>query len=320
MLAPSRLAGMKGVAPVQACGYDAATSFARYGCGERRMEPMGVEPMTSCMPCKRAPNCATAPGLLSYYYTIANGNFLARRPHGVKDIKPPMLETSILRPPCRTSRPVQRRIILCMAPALYFSALAAFIWLALPIKGYLPGKIAFYIFAAAFPIVVNLLAGDTPADSGLRLDNLRPAAMQAAAATAIMAAIVVGVGIAAAGFHASKPARLPMMLCTYAAWGIAQQYLLQAFMLRRLVQAGVSGRAGAVVAAAAFAAVHSPNWVLVGATFIAGVVWCRIFIRRPNIITLGVSHGILAVLLYHALPKAWLHGLTIGPDFLRRAG
>ena len=22
---------------------------------------MGVEPMTSCMPCKRAPNCATAP-------------------------------------------------------------------------------------------------------------------------------------------------------------------------------------------------------------------------------------------------------------------
>jgi hypothetical protein len=25
------------------------------------MDPIGFEPMTSCMPCKRAPNCATGP-------------------------------------------------------------------------------------------------------------------------------------------------------------------------------------------------------------------------------------------------------------------
>ena len=98
-----------------------------------------------------------------------------------------------------------------------------------------------------------------------------------------------------------------------------QQFLLQSSVLRRVRQGGLPAPAAVLASAALFALVHAPNWTLVGLTGAAGVVWCALFLRRANILTLGISHGLLALLVYHAWPKAWHLGLAIGPKFLDRA-
>ncbi len=64
-----------------------------------------------------------------------------------------------------------------------------------------------------------------------------------------------------------------------------------------------------------FASLHYPNMALVLVTLVGGYAWCRLFERHPNLITLAVSHGWLAVLLRAFWPAEWLHNLRIGPGF-----
>jgi membrane protease YdiL (CAAX protease family) len=106
----------------------------------------------------------------------------------------------------------------------------------------------------------------------------------------------------------------------YAAWALAQQYLLQAFVLRRFRQAGLPQTRACAMAAGLFSLLHAPNWLLVGLTAGMGTLWCRLFLRRPNILTLGLSHVTLSLLVYYAWPVSWLGNLTIGPMYLRWAG
>jgi hypothetical protein len=52
---------------VEEAGFEPAAPRLRGGCSTRLsytpiVEPAGVEPATSCMPCRRATSCAKAPG------------------------------------------------------------------------------------------------------------------------------------------------------------------------------------------------------------------------------------------------------------------
>lgn len=174
------------------------------------------------------------------------------------------------------------------------------------------GDVVFYLLAGCVPIALNLLHGDRPADSGIRLDTLRPAARQAGWATGVMAGFVIAVGLVSGGFHWKGWDAFGELFGLYLLWGPVQQYLLQAFALRRLRQAGLPVRAAIVAAAGLFALVHLPNWPLVALTAGAGVVWCALFLRHPNLLALGLAHAVLAILLYHAWPVEWLDGLAIG--------
>jgi len=201
---------------------------------------------------------------------------------------------------------------------LYVAAMAAFLRYALPVKQVRWYVIAFGIFAAAFPIAMNLLHGDRPADSGLRFDNLAASAKLTAGSLIVMVTMVVITGFIMNSWHWMSWKHLSERSATYLPWGPAQQYLLQAFALRRLRQAGLGSVAAVIFAAGIFAFLHMPNWPLVALTFAGGLVWCSLFLRKPNIIILGLAHGILAVLIYYALPEEWLQRLTVGGDYLRR--
>jgi len=170
----------------------------------------------------------------------------------------------------------------------------------------------------AVPILLNVRRGDSARDAGLRLDTLAPSASAVSRATVLMAAAAVAAGFVGGGFQPVRPSRLVSLCATYAGWGLAQQYLLQAFLLRRLRLTGLTDAAAVVVAACLFGCLHAPNWWLVAATAAAGLVWCRLFVRCPNLVTLSVSHAVLAVLLYWAWP--WTKGLTVGPGYLARLG
>ncbi len=281
--------------------------------------------MTSCMPCKRAPNCATAPRAAIILHDTADEKFLARYPHKVKHLTAPMSKTLQKSRICtftrrRGAKPASMRMVWAISVPLYFAVLCGYIWLVLPHKGAMAAKVVFFVLAGVFPILVNILAGDRPAHSGIRLDNIAESARLTSIMTLAMAGLVTAVAVATDGFHWGRTARFLELCVIYLGWGIAQQYLLQAFTLRRLREANLGLIPSVLIASLIFAAMHAPNWLLSAVTFVAAIVWCLLFIHRPNIFTLGLSHAVLAVLLYHSWPKVWLQGLAIGPMFLRRSG
>ena len=61
-----------------------------------------------------------------------------------------------------------------------------------------------------------------------------------------------------------------------------------------------------------FALAHFPNLLVMGATAVIVVLFAPIFLRVPNIITLGLAHGGLALCVYWMLPGSWHHNLAIG--------
>ncbi len=209
-------------------------------------------------------------------------------------------------------------MLLIVEVVFYVSAVSSYAFFALPTKTVAWYDVAFFIFAAAFPIAMNLLHGDRPADSGLRLDNLGVSAREVALATAAMAAGIVLVGLLTDGFHWTNWKHFRSRAVVYLLWGPLQQYLLQAFALRRLRQASLPAPLAVVAAAGLFALVHAPNWPLVALAAGGGVVWCVLFLRHANLITLGLAHAAMAILLYHAFPESWLHRLTIGGEYLLR--
>jgi CAAX prenyl protease-like protein len=213
------------------------------------------------------------------------------------------------------------RGLLLAEVGVFIAAVAGCIWLTphgeAPLQWY---HVVLWSIAGCLPILANLIHGDHPRDSGLRVDNLAASALQVGGVTVSLGMVLVIVGLFFGGFdHPTDAQRVLRMGAGFVVGGLVQQYALQAFVLRRLRQAGLPSVAAVTVAVLLFAAVHWPNWVLVGLTIGGGMAWCAIFLRRPNLLTLGISHGLLALLAYHALPRAWHWGLAIGPKFFDRA-
>jgi membrane protease YdiL (CAAX protease family) len=214
------------------------------------------------------------------------------------------------------------RFLLVAEVILYIGAVTAYVMLAAPAsaKSIEWHHVVVFLTIGSIPICLNVLHGDRAADSGLRIDNLAISAREVLVATVVMGAGVAITGWLVHGFHWRGWGRLLELSGGYLVWGVAQQYVLQSFALRRLRQARLPPVVAGAVAACAFGALHAPNWPLVALTAAAGMTWCLLFIRQPNILTLGVAHGLLAVLLYHALPQEWLQGLTVGRVYLIRTG
>lgn len=110
-------------------------------------------------------------------------------------------------------------------------------------------------------------------------------------------------------------------------WGLLQQYVLQAFIYRRLRFIFVSEQAEAaeraqrtriaiLTAGALFALVHAPNLTLVAVTLVAGVVWSWVYERAPNLFALGLSHGVMSALTIASLPSWLLQSMSIGYNHL----
>lgn len=164
------------------------------------------------------------------------------------------------------------------------------------------------------PFISIFLHRDELREMGLRGDNLIASARSVGLVTALGAVLVVGIGLLAGARPRLHTGLLDDFLL-YPLWGIVQQFAMQAFTYRRLRE-GIGGvTAPAVFTALLFGAVHYPNLALALATVAGGYVWCRLFERNPNLFTLAVSHGWLAVLLRYSWPADWLHNLRIGPGY-----
>jgi membrane protease YdiL (CAAX protease family) len=101
----------------------------------------------------------------------------------------------------------------------------------------------------------------------------------------------------------------------YLFWALQQEFMLQSFFFNRLERALGSGKA-VWIAAGLFALAHVPNPVLVPATVLGGLVFCKLFRRYRNIYTLVVAQTILGICLAAAVPDTVHHHMRVGIGYL----
>ena len=101
-------------------------------------------------------------------------------------------------------------------------------------------------------------------------------------------------------------------LISVPAWGVFQQFVLQGFIYRRIRSLVESTNLAIGLTALLFSFVHLPNLPLMILTLAGGLVWTWVYSRAPNIIALGISHGLMSLLVMATVPKRVLPTLSVG--------
>lgn len=97
----------------------------------------------------------------------------------------------------------------------------------------------------------------------------------------------------------------------YLPWGLFQQYLLNAYFLKRF-DTVLSPRGAGLTAAALFSFVHAPNWFLMLVTAPAGFGAIQVYRRYSNLYFLGIAHAVIGFLLFLVVPDSVSHHLRVG--------
>jgi hypothetical protein len=103
----------------------------------------------------------------------------------------------------------------------------------------------------------------------------------------------------------------------YLIWSFVQEFLLQVFVLARLLRLLAKRSLAIVVAALLFATAHIPNPVLIGLTLLWALIACPLFLRYRNLYALGLAHGILGLCVAITVPDALHHHMRVGLGYLR---
>lgn len=98
---------------------------------------------------------------------------------------------------------------------------------------------------------------------------------------------------------------------------VLQQHLLNAFLARRAEEVWGTGSTAVLVTASIFALLHLPNLWLTIFTFIAGALWVRTYLARPNLFALTLSHAVLSLVLSLSISPDVLQGMRVGYNYFR---
>jgi hypothetical protein len=132
---------------------------------------------------------------------------------------------------------------------------------------------------------------------GLRLDNL------AAAAPPLLGVLVAGaagmfvVHLACGG--GAIPPGAWILFAVYPVWSFLQQFVLQVIVASNLERLGLARAATVAVASALFGLAHAPDWPLAALCAGAGVAWTALYLRRPHLPLLALTHAWLGTLAYY---------------------
>ncbi len=111
------------------------------------------------------------------------------------------------------------------------------------------------------------------------------------------------------------PARIRIV--GYLIWSFVQEFLLQVFVLTRLMNL-IPRRSLAIAATALlFAVAHIPNPVLIWLTLVWAFIACPFFLRYRSLYALGLAHGILGLCVAVTVPDALHHHMRVGLGYLR---
>lgn len=173
-----------------------------------------------------------------------------------------------------------------------------------------------YILAVLFIAATTWASFDGWTAMGLRRTNFLRSLWAPAVALAL-ASIAVLVAIRYQTLHPVGGILLYLRnFWGYAIWSFAQQWLLQAYFLLRLVRILPGKRYAAVVAASIFAVAHLPNPILTVMTLAWGLIACLVFLRYRNLYTLAITHAILGICLAISVPGPVIRNMRVGLGYL----
>jgi hypothetical protein len=107
----------------------------------------------------------------------------------------------------------------------------------------------------------------------------------------------------------------PARVARYVAWATVQQVLISVVVSALAERALHSSRAALLVAATAFALLHSPNAMLMQLTFVGGLLWVWNWQRHRALLANIVAHATSGLLLAAALPADWLRSAEVGARY-----
>ena len=143
---------------------------------------------------------------------------------------------------------------------------------------------------------------------------LMPGLLAALPITLLLSVVIIGIGAAVGTLHDRRDflgSLWPLII-----WGGAQQWVLQSVVLRES-QRATTRRTGIVLAAVLFGAIHLPNPFLAPVTLAAGLLWCWLYDRHPNIFPLALSHALGTLAVVYAFDQDITGRLRIGASYLR---
>jgi len=167
----------------------------------------------------------------------------------------------------------------------------------------------------AFMFLSHRARGETARDVGWRLDNFWSAARLLALPMLAFVVLMVCVGWLTSYLDFARWEGGQSLFGVPALsllWGPLQQYALQGFVNRRAQEVFGRGWTSVTVVALVFALLHMPNPLLTLVTFAGGLLWAWVYQRAPNLLALGLSHGLMTWVLISSVPPAALHNLRVG--------
>ena len=184
-------------------------------------------------------------------------------------------------------------------------------------KNWLAGAIPACV-ALAFIILSQIIKGETLRDMGWRLDNFAKAIVILLVPMLLASMILVAIGWHCGSLRLGCIRFEPPLLWTSLGlflWALTQQYPLQAFMNRRAQEIWGAGNRSVFIVASVFALLHLPNFWLMAATFLGGLLWSFVYQRAPNLWALALSHAAMTAVLVMTVPYNALHGLRVGYNY-----
>jgi membrane protease YdiL (CAAX protease family) len=179
-----------------------------------------------------------------------------------------------------------------------------------------PAQRILYWIAFVWIAVTALLRRRETRPNGLGWKGLLPSLWIVAVA---LAAFFAGIAVAA-HLHTLHPLYGPLPvgvhILGYAVWALMQQFILQVYVLLRLLRLGMRRTPAIALSAALFSIAHIPNPLLVPVTLVWGACSCLLFLRYRNLYSLAVAHGILGMCLGVTVPNSVHHHMRVGLGYI----
>ena len=180
-----------------------------------------------------------------------------------------------------------------------------------------PWQRGFYVAALLWIVAVTWRSFDGWTVMGLRAGGFVRSLWVVGVALVLA---LVAVAVAARLGTLNRPPGAGLFVKTYwgyAIWSLMQQFLLQDFVLLRVLRLVEKKSTAVMVAVGMFALAHLPSPILTVVTVVWGTAACWLFLRYQNIFTLGMAHAVFGICLAIVVPGRVDHNMRVGLGYLR---
>lgn len=177
------------------------------------------------------------------------------------------------------------------------------------------------LFAAVLMFNSHRMRGEKLTEIGLSVKNFGHALKLLTLPTLAACAVISVIGFVTNSFHLTSHFWTNILVLPV--WAVIQQYVLQAFIYRRMRWVLVSDadspeiqhrqtRWAIVATAGIFSLTHLPNLMLMLLTLFGALLWSWVYERAPNLFALGLSHAVISLMLMTSLPSWFLPSMSVG--------